>query len=94
MSLNIYAVKGSRKSKRPFDPDNVIKAVSKIDVLEDGNLIRVSILEDKIQEDDTSLNTPLMYLTIRSREDFTVTGVAGELDCDASVSTANSGCRS
>jgi hypothetical protein len=73
MSLNIYAIKGNRKSKRPFEDYGIIKATSKIDILEEGNLIRVSILEDKLQEDDKSLNIPLMYLTIRSREDFVVT---------------------
>jgi len=73
MSLTICAIKGNRKSKKPFEEFDILKVISKVDRLEEGNLVRISLLEDKEQEIDTALNTPLMYLTVREREDFTVT---------------------
>lgn len=73
MSLTIRAIKGNRKTNRSFEESSILNVVSKVDRLEEGSLIRISLLEDIDQKDNTTLNTPLLYLTIREREDYTVT---------------------
>lgn len=72
MSLTIYALKGSRKSRKPFDENNVIKCRVELNRTGEDNLVRLSIFEDINQEDSSVLNLPLLYLCLRDTEDFVI----------------------